>query len=144
MYIRVSDNTYPLTEYQIRTVNSHISYPSPMPDVVPDHVRVNTIPQPAYDKSVQTILELLPTCVNGVWTQQWVVIDLDADAISLKNNEQASLVRSNRNKLLSECDWTQLADSPVDKSLWGIYRQELRDISAQTDFPFTVIYPIKP
>lgn len=36
-------------------------------------------------------------------------------------------LRSARNKLLAESDWTQVADSPVDKNAWSEYRQELRD-----------------
>lgn len=36
-------------------------------------------------------------------------------------------VRSLRNRLLSESDWTQLADVSVDSEAWATYRQELRD-----------------
>jgi len=35
-----------------------------------------------------------------------------------------------RDHLLSLCDWTQAADSPVDKAEWAIYRQALRDAPA--------------
>jgi hypothetical protein len=40
-------------------------------------------------------------------------------------------IRAERDRLLSETDWTQNNDSPctaIDKSQWKTYRQELRDI----------------
>lgn len=45
-------------------------------------------------------------------------------------------IRSYRDKLLSSCDWTQAADSPLSddkKAEWATYRQELRDITSLED-----------
>ena len=50
-------------------------------------------------------------------------------------------IRQQRNRLLSESDWTQLADSPADKYKWAVYRQELRDITIQED-PFSIVWPV--
>lgn len=50
-------------------------------------------------------------------------------------------VRSTRDKLLSDCDWTQVEDSLVDKQAWATYRQSLRDITSQSGFPFDITYP---
>ncbi|NBW22705.1 MAG: hypothetical protein EBR82_83650, partial [Caulobacteraceae bacterium] len=47
-------------------------------------------------------------------------------------------VRYDRNSRLSDCDWTQLPDAPVDAQTWATYRQELRDITAQSGFPWDV------
>ena len=52
-----------------------------------------------------------------------------------------TVIRQQRNHLLSESDWTQLADSPADKDKWAVYRQELRDITIQED-PFSIIWPV--
>jgi len=35
---------------------------------------------------------------------------------------------------LSQSDWTQLPDSPADKTSWAEYRQALRDLPAAQDF----------
>lgn len=67
--------------------------------------------------------------VNGTWSM---------DAIL------SSSIRSRRNELLAESDWTQVADAPVDKTAWAEYRQALRDITAQPGFPHDVTWPIKP
>lgn len=56
----------------------------------------------------------------------------------------ANEVRSDRNALLSQSDWTQVADAPVDKVTWATYRQALRDITDQTGFPHEVDWPVKP
>jgi len=37
--------------------------------------------------------------------------------------------------LLSLSDWTQLDDSPADKEVWAIYRQQLRDLNHHPDWP---------
>lgn len=61
-----------------------------------------------------------------------------------KDAERAASVRSSRASFLAECDWTQLADSPVDKSVWATYRQALRDVPTQAGFPWTIDWPVKP
>jgi hypothetical protein len=53
----------------------------------------------------------------------------------------AEQVRAQRNQLLAASDWTQVIDAPVDQALWALYRQELRDITAQAGFPENVIWP---
>jgi hypothetical protein len=55
-------------------------------------------------------------------------------------------IRYRRNIELKECDWTQIADSPLSEELkdeWKTYRQELRDITLQTD-PYNIIWPTIP
>lgn len=56
----------------------------------------------------------------------------------------AKEVRSRRDTLLTASDWTQVADAPVDQAAWATYRQALRDITAQSGFPDSVVWPTKP
>lgn len=56
----------------------------------------------------------------------------------------AEEVRSRRSALLAQCDWTQLADAPVDQTSWSVYRQALRDMPQQEGFPHSVVWPTKP
>jgi hypothetical protein len=53
-------------------------------------------------------------------------------------------LRNWRNKELKNSDWTQVDDSPVDKNLWAIYRQKLRDLPSQQENPRNIELPIKP
>jgi hypothetical protein len=61
-----------------------------------------------------------------------------------KDADQAVNVRQQRTEKLKDSDWTQLADSPVDKAAWAAYRQALRDITAQAGFPWTIDWPEQP
>ena len=81
------------------------------------------------------------TIVNGVTTtaqQHEAVYKARIDT------ERAAVIRSERNKLLTECDWTQVEDSKVDKALWATYRQGLRDLPDAEGFPWSMTWPSKP
>lgn len=82
--------------------------------------------------------------IDGKWYTKYSVADMDAEAIAAKDAEQAKAVRADRNKRLADSDWTQLIDAPVDRQAWLVYRQELRDISAQPGFPWDVQWPEMP
>jgi len=49
-----------------------------------------------------------------------------------------------RNDLLLASDWTQLPDAPADKTAWAEYRQHLRDITDQPDFPTKIDWGTPP
>jgi hypothetical protein len=87
--------------------------------------------------------------VNGV------LVDLTDGEITARQAEEAlaalqeperlsSQLRQERNTLLSDCDWTQVADAPVDQVAWQTYRQALRDVTSQEGFPYGVVWPAKP
>ncbi|UTN03984.1 phage tail assembly chaperone [Flavobacterium bizetiae] len=55
-------------------------------------------------------------------------------------------LRTTRNILLAETDWTQVEDSPLSeekKTEWKNYRQELRDLTDLDDLT-TIVWPSKP
>lgn len=53
--------------------------------------------------------------------------------------------RMKRDQLLQETDWTQLNDIPEETKLkYKNYRQSLRDITIQSEFPIKINWPIKP
>jgi hypothetical protein len=82
--------------------------------------------------------------IGGSWFTKYSVADMDADAIAAKNAEQAKAMREQRNTKLSDCDWTQLADSTAEKTTWAAYRQALRDLTKQSGFPWEVTWPDAP
>lgn len=53
-------------------------------------------------------------------------------------------IRKWRDAELSATDWTQLADSPVNKQAWAKYRQSLRDLPASNNDPRQIEFPEKP
>jgi len=52
--------------------------------------------------------------------------------------------RTTRDELLYKCDYTVLSDSPVDSAPWITYRQELRDVPQQPNFPESFTWPTEP
>ena len=77
-------------------------------------------------------------------TDEATAAEQEAAYKTMKDAEQAKSVRDARNKRLADSDWTQLIDAPVDRQAWLVYRQELRDITAQAEFPWNVNWPEMP
>ena len=145
MEIRIRDTGQVVYESEFRSLHSNSSLPPLTKEVLNDlgadvvfegAQAQPTIYQIAYRNGVEQ--------VGDKWFTKYSVSDLDADGIALKDAEQAKSVREQRNRLIAECDWTQVEDSPVDKAAWAVYRQELRDLTLQAGFPFDVTYPTKP
>ena len=93
--------------------------------------------------------------IDGKWYTKYILgpvfIDGETTATeqeaaykAIKDAEQAKNVRAARDAKLAECDWTQVADAPVDKTVWATYRQALRDITAQSGFPWNITWPDAP
>ncbi len=58
---------------------------------------------------------------------------INSKITALDNEEPKRLLRLERNRLLSECDWTRLDDNGLGsskKTEWATYRQALRDLPA--------------
>ena len=79
--------------------------------------------------------------IDGKWYTKYSVADMDDEAKAVKDAEQAKSVRTARDEKLKDSDWTQIADAPVDKAAWATYRQALRDVPAQSGFPWEVTWP---
>jgi len=58
--------------------------------------------------------------------------------------QEAEEVRTQRDALLSQSDWTQVPDAPVNQTAWAEYRQALRDLPQQAGFPTEITWPVKP
>jgi hypothetical protein len=95
------------------------------------------------EKFVGSVFAILPSEV--VETKIWRAYTAEEQAEI--NSQKAKQVRSERNTKLTECDWTQLNDTPLDnaaKIQWTAYRQALRDVPSQAGFPHNVVWPTKP
>ena len=81
---------------------------------------------------------------QGIWRQTWSVVSATQQEKFEEDARKSTEVRAKRNGKLALCDWTQIADSSVDKEAWATYRQALRDIPAQAGFPWNVTWPEQP
>ena len=87
-----------------------------------------------------------PRIENPAATWEKIARDaLTEDEITAIVTAQAwKCVRKQRDTLIAETDWVGGSDVPVAiKNKWNTYRQELRDITNQTD-PENIIWPTKP
>lgn len=74
-YINVNTLEYPITEWEIRQANKHVSFPIPFSP--PDGLRpVEPMETPVHDPSVYKVVETTPLLVSGVWHQQWELVQL--------------------------------------------------------------------
>jgi hypothetical protein len=121
------------------------SFPSPMTeDSLPEgYVMVGVIPQPTSGPN-QKVVPGGPVQQGGKWVQSWTVLDMEPQEVSERDTARANDVRAERNHRLAECDWTQVADAPVDKAAWAAYRQALRDVTNQAGFPHNTDWPQEP
>jgi hypothetical protein len=53
-------------------------------------------------------------------------------------------LKARRARRLQNSDWTQVPDAPVDAAAWAVYRQQLRDLPANTTDPRNVEWPEPP
>ena len=147
MYLRIINDTinYPYTINELRNSYPNTSLPSELTDealIKWDMYVVQPTPMPVdYTKN---ITEGTPVLTDGVYYQNWIQTDATQSEIDYRIENQWFVVRETRNELLTECDWTQLADIPSEtKEAWTIYRQALRNITTQSS-PFSINWPVKP
>jgi len=131
---------------QLRRDNPQVSFPKSIPDDTLAEYDVYPLkptdrPEVDYTKNVA---EGTPVQQGGEWVQVWDVTDASAEEVAQRTEDQANQVRSQRNRKLSDSDWTQVADAPVDQAAWAAYRQELRNVPDQDGFPWAVKWPQKP
>lgn len=142
-YINTDTLRYPVHEGDIRLEYPNTSFPKNFEAPAP-YALVEPTQRPVTDYT-QNVTEGAPENLNGVWTQKWDVTNATPEQVADRTASKAAQVRAERSKKLADCDWTQLADSPIaNKAAWIQYRQALRDISKQAGFPWSVTWPAVP
>jgi len=147
MYLRIIDETinYPYTIKELRNAYPNVSLPAELTDSVLIEWDMYVVtPNSMPNDYTKNITEGIPVLTNSVYYQNWIQTDATQSEIDYRLENQWFNVRETRNQLLAECDWTQLSDiSQTIKDLWSTYRQELREITNQSN-PFNIEWPVKP
>jgi hypothetical protein len=139
---------YPYSLTQLKRDNPNVSFPSPLTDDVAANFLVFPVKStqaPAFDYRKNNVNGIGK--ISGEWTQIWTQVDASPEEITQRTENKAQAVRSERNAKLADCDWTQLADSPLDpdgKLAWALYRETLRMVPEQSGFPWEVNWPPAP
>lgn len=139
-------DTFPYSVRKLKGENPNTSFPKEMP---PEALaewgvyRVETATKPTPAPSQTAVPDDSPALVDSVWTLGWTVRDWTADELT----RLARNARYDRDEKLSESDWTQMPDSPLDSTIkqsWFDYRIALRDITEQSGFPTDITWPTAP
>lgn len=83
--------------------------------------------------------------ITGKMVSEGVLTDIPEGQLVAEAIKKAwRELRLSRRRLLSNSDWTQVPDAPVDSAAWAVYRQQLRDLPANTTDPRNVVWPEPP
>lgn len=153
MYIQIENSTctaWGLDVDSIKILNPNTSFPLGWVGGVIgscEYLIPREIPIPTHDSATQVAIEIQAVLIDGEWTRQWEIREIPED-VRIFNNREATKVKVGvRNDLLQQSDWTQLPDSPLStaqKQEFVVYRQALRDITEQDQFPWNVTWPVNP
>jgi hypothetical protein len=148
MHAKIIDGVvvaWPYLNDQIKADNPNVSFPAVLAGHDLSDFGVVTVLQEAIPatKWNERAIPQTPEFFNGSWVGRWVVESLNDEEVQYIKDTCWSSVRAERNTKLVACDWTQVADAPVDAIAWATYRQALRDITTQSN-PFSIIWPTQP
>ena len=129
---------------QLRRDNPQTSFPKLIPDdlLASYDVYPYTRPiAPEYDNLTARLVDGdFEQDTVGNWSLPYVV--------EQQPQEQAERnIRTRRDGLLQETDWVVIMHTEKGTNIpmdWELYRQALRDITAQAGFPYSVEWPTKP
>lgn len=96
-FIRLSDNTV-VTEFDLDPLCVN-----PSPNFRPneeEYTRVQDAPYPAFDQYTQVVNEIDPVETDGVWTQQWEVVDLTGDELAAGLEREAADIQAKREAMV--------------------------------------------
>ena len=164
MEIRIRDTGAVVTEQEFRAMFPNTGFPVQLTEAIINDFGGDVVfegPQASNGDRYQFSMRQGVEEIQGNWYTKYVLgpvftdytdeegvlhtaAEQEAAYKAQKDADQAKAVREDRNKRLSESDWTQVLDAPVDQTAWAAYRQALRDVTAQAGFPWDIEWPVKP
>jgi len=131
--------TSPITVGDYRELFSNTSFPASGPSdeflASNNAKKVNAFK--AHDRLTQKLVQC-SAYDDGEFVSIVQVADMSAEEIQAAKDSAMANIRGQRNQLLKECDWTQIADCTIPKKAeWTTYRQTLRDLPSTITEPRT-------
>ena len=143
MLIRIIDGQpQKYTVGELLRDHPHVSFPRELTDAVIAQYQVYWVtqtPAPPNDSKTHRHTQHIEL-VGTEWTQVWSTVPLPL-------GQAVDNVRAHRDALLADTDWVVAVSYERGEAVppaWVSYRQALRDVTAQTGFPYEVIWPTKP
>lgn len=131
--------TSPITVGDYRELFSNTSFPTSGPSdeflTANNAKKVNAFK--AHDRLTQKLVQC-SAYDDGEFVSIVQVESLSAEEIQSAKDSAMANIRGQRNQLLKDCDWTQIADCTIPKKAeWTTYRQTLRDLPSTITEPRT-------
>lgn len=108
---------------------------------------VTAVAAPSYDNEAEFVSEGTPVLNDGNWTQVWIKSNLSDEVKAANAAQKVSDARAKRDVLLTNTDWRVSLATETGTTLsdeWKAYRQALRDVPAQSEFPTNITWPTEP
>lgn len=131
--------TNPITVGDYRELFANTSFPpsGPSDEFLTENNAKKVNAFKAHDRLTQKLVSCAPYD-DGAFVSVVQVESLSADEIQAAKDSAMAQIRYQRNQLLKNCDWTQIADCTIPKkSEWATYRQTLRDLPSTITEPRT-------
>ena len=145
MQIRIRDSGKVMYENEFRALHPNTSMPQQLTEVLINDLGADVVfegPQASPTRYQVAFADGVQQ-TGGKWYTKWSVKDMDAEAQTALNAEQAKSVRKQRDDKLAETDWRFRSDMTPSQA-WKDYCQALRNIPAQVGFPWTITWPTEP
>ena len=148
LYLKAIDNVveqYPYSLGQLRKDNSNTSFPKQpsLAGLAEFDVYPVTEVTPTLADGEKLVKTWTPTLVSGEWILPHQAVTKTEEDLATESEVAWANLREQRDKLLSETDWTASTDVTMTADM-TTYRQALRDLPANTADVFNPVYPVKP
>ena len=121
MFVKITNgqvDQFPYTIGNLRSDNPHTSFPKNIPEATLNAWGVYRVVDqsiPSYDQKTHKIVIGAVSLMGDTWTRARTIesktqAEIDGDVL-----QASGMVREKRNRMLSESDWTQVSDAPVDQ-----------------------------
>ena len=131
---------FPYNLGDFRRDNPNISFPPAITEDTLNLFGVYAVVEtdiPEYDKFTEIVEpDTVPVKIDNSWILEYKVK-------KKKQQDAENSIRAERNRLLQETDWMALSDSTLTPE-WASYRTALRNLPQSPDFPWNVVWPVKP
>ena len=121
--------------------NTSFTVTGPNADFLAENNVVELVETLSYTTPTQK-LTTVDAYIEGGKVYNVKVESTTADEQTELNNSKWALIRSERNRKLTETDWRATSDLTLSDD-WKTYRQALRDVPTQSD-PFNISWPTEP
>lgn len=146
MEIRIRETGDVISEANFRLQHGNVSFPPVLTEEILNDFEADPIFEGVQPSAniYQVVERSGIEQIGEKWFKKYIVLDVSDEQKAQIDQSQAASIRAMRDQDLKNTDWTQLADATVDKAAWAAYRQALRDIPQQAEFPYNVTYPVTP